>query len=72
MIALRTKVLFEKTCKGRTGELCVSDLLVTSAINKKPPAKEQTVLGLPQPQSFPSKRASTNNEMPNMAAKVPR
>ena len=72
IIALRTNVLFENTCKGKTGDSCVFDLLTTNAINRKPPAKEMLVWRLAHPQSFPSRRASTNNEIPTMAANVPR
>ena len=43
MIALRTNVVFENTCKGITGESCVFDLLTTNAINRKPLAKEMLV-----------------------------
>ena len=72
MIALRTNVVFENTCKGITGESCVFDLLTTKAINRNPAAKEMFVWGLAHPQSFPSRRANTNNEIPTIAANVPR
>ena len=72
MIALRTNVVFENTCKGITGESCVFDLLTTSATNRKPLAKEMLVWGLAHPQSFPSRRARTHYEMPPIAANVPR